>query len=358
MQTIHVSTGTQQYPILVGEGLLGDGATLTGHVKARRLLLVSNTIVAPLYAAAVRTALPDREIVEAILPDGEQHKTLQMASRVFDVLIANRFGRDTAILALGGGVVGDLAGFVAACYQRGIDFYQLPTTLLAHVDSSIGGKTAVNHPGGKNLIGAFHQPRAVFSDVQLLQTLPARELRAGLAEVIKYGLICDPAFLDWLEANLQKLLAGDAAALTHAICRSCEIKADFVRRDERETGDRALLNLGHTFGHAIEAATGFKEWLHGEAVGTGLLIAADMSARMGLIAVADVARVRRLLEAAGLPVAAPRCGRARAFEYMSIDKKAKSGRIRLILLRRLGDAFLTGEYPDEVLDATLATHFG
>jgi 3-dehydroquinate synthase len=358
MQTIQVNVGQNSYPILVGQGLLREGATLRQHIIARRLLLVSNTTVAPLYAAAVRAALPDREFVETILPDGEQHKTLETASRVFDVLIANRFGRDAAILALGGGVVGDLAGFTAACYQRGIDFYQLPTTLLAHVDSSVGGKTAVNHPGGKNLIGAFHQPRAVFSDVDLLQTLPPRELRAGLAEIIKYGLICDPVFLDWLEANLAKLLAADAAALTHAICRSCEIKAAIVERDEREHGERALLNLGHTFGHAIEAATGYREWLHGEAVGTGMLIATDMSARMGQLRAADVARVRSLLRAAGLPLAAPRCGQARALEYMGIDKKARAGRIRLILLRKLGEAYLTGDYPDEVLDATLATHFG
>jgi 3-dehydroquinate synthase len=358
MQTIHVSAGEHRYPILVGQGLLRDGVSLARHVKSQRLLLVSNTVVAPLYAATVRAALPDREIIEAILPDGEQHKTLQTAGRVFDVLIANRLGRDAAILALGGGVVGDLAGFVAACYQRGIDFYQLPTTLLAHVDSSVGGKTAVNHPGGKNMIGAFHQPRAVFSDVELLQTLPPRELRAGLAEIIKYGLICDPIFLDWLETNLARLLSGDPAALTYAICRSCEIKAAIVGRDERETGERALLNYGHTFGHAIEAATGYSDWLHGEAVGTGMLIAADLSARMGLLTAADVARVRAVLLAAGLPVAAPRCGRARALEYMGIDKKAKAGRIRLILLRKLGEAFLTGEYPDDLLDATLATHFG
>jgi dGTPase len=324
MQTIHVSAGARQYPILVGHGLVGDGATLARHVTAQRLLLVSNTVVAPLYAAVIRAALPDREIVEAILPDGEQHKSLQTAGRVFDVLIANRFGRDAAILALGGGVVGDLAGFVAACYQRGIDYYQLPTTLLAHVDSSVGGKTAVNHPAAKNMIGAFHQPRAVFSDVDLLSSLPPRELRAGLAEVIKYGLICDPKFLEWLEANLDRLLHGDAQALIHAICRSCEIKAAIVGRDERESGERALLNLGHTFGHAIEAATGYTQWLHGEAVGTGMLIAADFSARMGLLRPADVERVKAVLLAAGLPVAAPQCGSSRALEYMKVDKKAKA----------------------------------
>ncbi len=358
MPTLTVNIAAHSYPISIGSGLLSQPGFLAETITAKKLLLVSNTTVAPLYAARVHAALPGREIVDVILPDGEQHKSLATASRVFDVLIANRFARDAAVLALGGGVVGDLAGFVAACYQRGIDYFQLPTTLLAHVDSSVGGKTAVNHPGGKNLIGAFHQPRAVISDVDLLGSLPDRELRAGLAEVIKYGLICDGAFLDWLEANMSLLLARDADALTHAIFRSCQIKADFVARDERETGDRALLNLGHTFGHAIEAATGYTEWLHGEAVGAGMLMAADLSNRLGLIKTADVQRVSRVLRAAGLPMKAPQCGAARALEYMKIDKKVLAGRVRLVLLREVGAAFITGEYPDSALQDTLAAHFG
>ncbi len=291
------------------------------------------------------------------LPDGEQHKTLVTAGRVFDVLIANRLGRDAIVVALGGGVIGDLAGFVAACYQRGVDLVQVPTTLLAHVDSSVGGKTAVNHPGGKNLIGAFHQPIAVISDTELLATLPDRELRSGIAEIIKYGLIRDAGFFAWLERNVDALLAREPAALQHAIYRSCEIKAEVVGRDERELGERAILNLGHTFGHAIEAATGYVEWLHGEAVATGMLIAADMSLRLGRLTDADVERVRRLLARAGLPVQAPRIGVDGARGYMQIDKKVRAGRVRLVLLQRIGAAEFTGDYPDAALSATLEAHF-
>jgi len=290
--TLQVSLAERSYPILIGQSLLAKTDLLGRNLKARDLLLVSNTTVAALYAERVRASLPDRRIVDLRLPDGEQYKTLEYVSRAMDVLVANRFGRDAVVLALGGGVVGDLAGFAAACYQRGVAFAQLPTTLLAQVDSSVGGKTGVNHPGGKNLIGAFHQPCAVFADTSTLRTLPPRELRAGLAEVVKYGLVFDLSFLDWIEANVDRLLALDDAALAHAIYRSCELKADVVRRDERETGDRALLNLGHTFGHAIEAATGYTEWLHGEAVAAGMVIAADMSSRLGLLPMADVQRLR------------------------------------------------------------------
>ena len=357
-RTLRVELGERSYPIVIGGGLLQNRDLLREHIAARQVLLVSNTSVAPLYAAPLLDALSDRQVVEAILPDGEQYKTLDSASRVFDVLMANRFGRDAMIVALGGGVVGDLAGFAAGCYQRGIDFVQLPTTLLADVDSSVGGKTAVNHPGGKNMIGVFHQPRAVLADVTLLATLPKRELHAGLAEVIKYGLICDPEFFTWLEQNMSALIARDTAALTHAIHRSCEIKAQIVARDERETGERALLNFGHTFGHAIEAATGYTEWLHGEAVGTGMLIAADLSRRLGMLTDQHVQRIARLLAAAGLDHLAPRCGAKAAMGYMRIDKKVKSGRVRLILLRRIGEAFITGDYADGPLDATLKEHFG
>jgi 3-dehydroquinate synthase len=358
MQTLTVQLGERTYPIHIGSGLLRDGTLLRAAAGKRDILLVSNVTVAPLYAGLVKSALAGNRIIEVVLPDGEQHKSLATASRVFDVMIANRLGRDAVVVALGGGVIGDLAGFVAACYQRGIDFVQVPTTLLAHVDSSVGGKTAVNHPGGKNLIGAFHQPIVVIADTDLLATLPGRELNAGLAEVIKYGLICDAGFFAWLEQNIDALLARDAAALQRAIYRSCEIKAGIVGRDEREQGDRALLNFGHTFGHAIESATGYVDWLHGEAVATGMLIAADMSARLQHLAAADVERIRRLLLRAGLPVAAPQIGADSALGYMRVDKKVKAGRVRLVLLERIGHAVLTGSYPDAALDATLRASFG
>jgi 3-dehydroquinate synthase len=358
MQTLTVELADRSYPINIGAGLLRQQSLLQAAVPARDILLVSNTTVAPLYADAVRQGFNDRRIVEVILPDGEQYKTLANAGRVFDVLIANRFGRDALVLALGGGVVGDLAGFVAACYQRGIDYVQVPTTLLAQVDSSVGGKTAVNHPGGKNLIGAFHQPREVFADTDVLTTLPERELSSGLAEIIKYGLLADSAFFSWLEANMDALRRRDPQALAHAIHRSCQIKAQIVGRDEREQGERALLNLGHTFGHAIEAATGYVEWLHGEAVGVGLLLAASMSQRLGALSPADVARVAKLLERAGLRTAAPQIGAATAAEFMQIDKKVQGGRVRLVLLSSLGAAYVTGDYADDALRSTLHDYFG
>ncbi|RYG86281.1 3-dehydroquinate synthase [bacterium] len=357
-QRVDVSLGDRSYPIDIGAGLLAAPGALEVHVRARDVLLLTNTTVGPLYAEQVTRALGDRRIVDVRLPDGEQHKTLDNVARVLDVLVANRFGRDSLAIALGGGVVGDLCGFTAACYQRGIDFAQIPTTLLSQVDSSVGGKTGVNHPGGKNLIGAFHQPKFVLADTATLTTLPARELRAGLAEVIKYGLVFDPEFLSWLEGSMPRLLALDPEALAYAIRRSCELKADVVRRDEREQGDRALLNLGHTFGHAIESATGYTEWLHGEAVATGMLIAADLSRNMGLLPGTDVERVRELLRSAGLGADAPRIGAARALDYMRVDKKVKGGRIRLILLEKLGRGLFTADYPDDALTRTLATHFG
>ena len=358
MQTVNVELGTRSYPVLIGAGLLRSAATLTAHVAARDLLLVTNTTVAPLYLPALIAALAPRRVVTVVLPDGEQHKTLANAARVFDVLVANRFARDCAVLALGGGVVGDLAGFAAACYQRGVAFVQVPTTLLAQVDSAVGGKTAVNHPGGKNLIGAFHQPEVVFADTETLRTLPPRELRAGLAEVIKYGLICDTTLFAWLEAHVDALLAADAAALAHVVRRSCEIKAAIVGRDEREQGERALLNLGHTFGHALEAATSYKEWLHGEAVGAGLVMAAAMSHECGYLGAADLARVRQLVERAGLPAQAPTVTPAAVLEHMRIDKKVQGGAIRLVLLRALGNAFVTADYPMDALQRTLAAYCG
>jgi 3-dehydroquinate synthase len=358
MDRLQIDLGARSYPILIGQGLLQDAGVVAAAVASRDVLVVTNETVAPLYLARLAQGLAGRRVATVVLPDGEQYKTLATVERILDALVAGRMNRDACVVALGGGVVGDMAGFAAACYQRGVDYVQVPTTLLAQVDSSVGGKTGVNHPGGKNLIGAFHQPRAVVSDIGTLATLPPRELRAGLAEVIKYGLIADVAFLGWIEDNLAALLALDGDALTHAVRRSCEIKAAIVAEDEREHGRRALLNLGHTFGHAIETATGYGEWLHGEAVGTGMLIAADLSQRLGWLGAADVARVHGLLDRAGLPTQAPPVGAGRALELMGMDKKVLAGRIRLVLLRALGDAVVSGDYPAAMLDATLAAHFG
>jgi len=358
VDTLKVELGNRSYPILVSAGLLGQPDALRPHLAARDLLVVTNTTVAPLYLPALSASLGARRVVEVVLPDGEAHKTLANAARVLDVLVANRYARDCAVLALGGGVVGDLAGFVAACYQRGVAFVQVPTTLLAQVDSAVGGKTAVNHPGGKNLIGAFHQPVLVVIDTQTLGTLPPRELRAGLAEVIKYGLICDAQLFGWLEVHLDALLAGDAGALAHIIRRSCEIKAAVVGRDEREQGERALLNLGHTFGHAIESATAYIAYLHGEAVGAGLVMAAAMSRECGLLSAADSERVRRLIERAGLPTHIAEVTPVDALAHMRIDKKVLAGQLRLVLLRRIGEACVSADYPDAALARTLAAHFG
>jgi 3-dehydroquinate synthase len=358
VNTLKVELGSRSYPILIGEGLLGQPDILREHVPARDVLIVSNTTVAPLYLDALSAALRPRRVVEVILPDGESHKTLATVARILDVLVANRFGRDCTVVALGGGVVGDMAGFAAASYQRGVSYVQVPTTLLSQVDSSVGGKTGVNHPGGKNLIGAFHQPILVLADTQTLRSLPPRELRAGLAEVIKYGLICDAGFFAWLETHMDELLAGDPAALAHVIHRSCQIKAEMVGRDEREQGERALLNLGHTFGHAVESATGYKQWLHGEAIGAGLLMAAAMSRECGLMAAEDVVRVQKLIARTGLPTHIEGVSPETALEYMRIDKKVQNGRIRLILLRKIGDAFITADYPEMALDRTLREYFG
>jgi 3-dehydroquinate synthase len=358
VNTLRVELGSRSYPILIGDDLLSRSDLLGQHVPARDVLIVSNTTVAPLYLETLSTSLRPRRIVEAILPDGEAHKTLANVARLLDVLVANRFGRDCTVVALGGGVVGDMAGFAAACYQRGVSYVQVPTTLLAQVDSSVGGKTGVNHPGGKNLIGAFHQPIAVLADTRTLRSLPPRELRAGLAEVIKYGLICDAAFFGWLETHIEELLAGDPAALAHVIQRSCEIKAEVVGRDEREQADRALLNLGHTFGHAVESATGYTRWLHGEAIGAGLLMAAAMSRECGLMSAEEVTRVQSLVARAGLPTRIDAVSPEGALEHMRIDKKVQSGRIRLILLRKIGEAFMTADYSASALDRTLREYFG
>lgn len=357
MQTLQVDLGHSRYPISIGSGLIANRALLDAHIRGRDLLVVTNTTVAHLYLGKLMGGLAGRRVAECILPDGEQHKTLQTAGWVFDALVGNKMNRDATVLALGGGVVGDIAGFAAACYQRGIGYAQLPTTLLAQVDSSVGGKTGVNHSGGKNLIGAFYQPLCVITDTDTLATLPDRELRAGLAEVIKYGCVWDPLLFDWLDGNMAKLLAGDADALTYAIARSCEIKATVVAKDEREHDLRAILNFGHTFGHAIEAATAYETYLHGEAVGLGMLIATDLSHRLGLIDAAVTSRVRDILGRAGLPTEAPRVGAAKALELMQMDKKVLAGRVRLVLLDRLGRAIVTGDYAETALEATLEEYF-
>ena len=355
---LDVDLGERGYPILIGPDLLGDPAVLGPVVTARDVLVVTNEVVGPLYLERVRAGLAGRRVHALALPDGEVHKTLATVGRIFDAMVAARLNRDACVAALGGGVVGDMAGFAAACYQRGVDCVQLPTSLLAQVDSSIGGKTGVNHSAGKNLIGAFHQPVAVVADTATLATLPRREFRAGLAEVIKHALIADLGFLDWLDNHVEALLALEAGALAFAVQRSCEIKSRLVVADERERGPRALLNFGHTFGHAIETATGYADWLHGEAVAVGMVLAAGLSGRQGWLARADVERVKDLLRRAGLPVAAPGIGAERALELMGMDKKVLAGRIRLVLLTRLGEAVLTAEYPAEALSATLREHFG
>jgi 3-dehydroquinate synthase len=356
VDTLNVALGARSYPILIDGGLLARPEVFREHLPARDLAVVSNTTVAPLYLPTLARALGTRRRLEVILPDGEAYKTLANTARVLDVLVANRFARDCAVLALGGGVVGDLAGFAAACYQRGVAFVQLPTTLLAQVDSAVGGKTGVNHPGGKNLIGAFHQPRLVIADTDTLSTLPPRELRAGLAEVIKYGLIADAELFDWLEVHLEALLAAEPELLRHIVRRSCEIKAEIVGRDEREQGERALLNLGHTFAHAIESATAYREWLHGEAVGAGLVMAAAMSRECGLLPAAEAERVRRLVERAGLPTRVPSVSPDAALNHMRIDKKVLGGRLRLVLLRGIGEAFVTADYPAAALTSTLGAY--
>jgi 3-dehydroquinate synthase len=343
---------------MIGPGALGRAASILGAALGADVLIVSNTTVAPLYAATLVAGLPGKRVVSCILPDGEQYKSLATAGRVFDALVDHRLNRDVTIVALGGGVVGDIAGFAAACYQRGVAYAQIPTTLLAQVDSSVGGKTGVNHPGGKNLIGAFYQPIAVIADTQTLETLPDRELRAGLAEVVKYGCVADAELFVWLEDNIERVLARESAALTHVIARSCAIKAEIVAADERERNLRAILNFGHTFGHAIEAATAYETYLHGEAVALGMLIAADLSRRTGRLDAPAERRIAALLHRAGLPTLCPRVGAARAMDLMRMDKKVLGGSVRLVLLQSLGRAEVTSDYPQAVLEAVLAEQFG
>ncbi|MBK1717418.1 3-dehydroquinate synthase [Thiocystis violacea] len=355
-RTLTVELGDRGYPIYIGSGLLTDPDRYRPHIRGSQLMIVTNETVAPLYLEAVRQTLGgDYRVRDVVLPDGEVYKTLEVWNRIFDALLRERFSRDATLIALGGGVVGDMTGFAAACYQRGVDFIQVPTTLLAQVDSSVGGKTGLNHPAGKNMIGAFHQPRAVIADTDTLVTLPQRELSAGLAEVMKYGFIRDPAFLDWLESHMTELVSRDPEALAQAIERSCEIKALIVADDEFESGRRALLNLGHTFGHAIETGMGYGAWLHGEAVGTGIRMAADLSARLGWLSDSDVERVRRLVASANLPTEPPgELSPERMLELMAVDKKVIAGQLRLVLLKQLGEAVVTSDFDRDHLLATLA----
>lgn len=349
IREITVELGPRSYPIAIGNGLLGGGFDLTPHIAGPDCLIVSNDTVAPLYLDALKRCIDGRDVHSVNLRDGEAYKTLATAELVIDSLVKTHAMRDTTVIALGGGVVGDIAGFAAACYMRGVAFIQVPTTLLAQVDSSVGGKTGVNHAEGKNLVGAFHQPRLVLIDTDTLATLPERELKAGLAEVIKHGAIADAEFFAWLEKNMDKLLVGDGAALAHAIQRSCEIKAAVVAEDERERGVRAQLNFGHTFGHAIEASMGYGTWLHGEAVAAGMVMAAALSD----IDQTEQRRLEDLIASAGLPVAPPAIGAKKIAAAMELDKKVAGRRKRFVLLQRLGEAYVSADVDESRLDRIL-----
>lgn len=355
MRTLSVALDARSYSIHIGTGLLADPGLILPYLKTTRVAVITNTVVGPLYLAPFVAGLRERglRVTEIVLPDGEAHKDWPTLNLIFDGLLGERCDRSTTLIALGGGVVGDMVGFAAASYQRGVPFIQVPTTLLSQVDSSVGGKTAINHPLGKNMIGAFYQPRLVLADIATLNTLPDRELKAGLAEVIKYGLIRDLPFLEWIEANLERLLARDADALAEAVERSCRNKAEVVAADETEQGERATLNLGHTFGHAIETGLGYGEWLHGEAVAAGAVMAAELSHRLGWITEADVARVRRIHERAGLPVKGAPLGADRYLELMAHDKKVSDGTLRLVLLKAIGKAVISAEASTAEIRATI-----
>jgi len=356
MQTLTVELGDRSYPIYIGTGVLSDKNLFTSAIRGNRVAIVTNETVGPLYLDKVKDLLSGFDILEIVLPDGEQYKTLEYLNKIFDALLQANCNRDVTLIALGGGVIGDMTGFAAATYQRGVDFIQVPTTLLSQVDSSVGGKTGVNHTLGKNMIGSFYQPRAVFIDIDTLDTLPDKELSAGLAEVIKYGLIIDAEFFDWLENHIDDLVRRDKAALERAILVSCQIKAEVVAKDERESGVRALLNLGHTFGHAIESGLGYGTWLHGEAVAAGMVMAADLSQRMGWISATDVDRVRKLLSRANLPVMGPSELEADAYlDLMAVDKKVQQGKMRFVLLKSIGDSVVTADVDPRQLRKTLET---
>ena len=350
IETLNVDLGDRSYPIYIGSGALNDASLFSQHIKSKKVMIVSNETVAPLYEEALRASLHGFEVDSVVLPDGEQYKNWENLNLFFDALLEKKHSRNTTLIALGGGVVGDMTGFAAASYQRGVDFIQVPTTLLSQVDSSVGGKTAINHPLGKNMIGAFYQPKAVIIDTQSLKTLPEREVSAGIAEVIKYGLIRDEAFFVWLENNMQPLMDLDDDALRYAILKSCSCKAAVVEEDETEGGVRAILNLGHTFGHAIENYAGYGNWLHGEAVGAGIAMAARMSLLLKGLGEEGLQRIIRLLEFAGLPIEGPEGMTADTYlELMSVDKKVLDGNLRLVLMTRLGYAHVTSDFPRSAL---------
>ncbi|GAB5098915.1 3-dehydroquinate synthase [Caballeronia sp. HLA56] len=353
--TVDVELGERAYPIHIGAGLIGRTELFAPHIKGASVAIVTNSTVDPLYGDELRAALATlgKKVTTVVLPDGEAHKNWETLNTIFDALLSERSDRKTTLIALGGGVVGDMTGFAAASYMRGVPFIQVPTTLLSQVDSSVGGKTGINHPLGKNMIGAFYQPQAVIADIGALRTLPERELAAGLAEVIKTAAIADAEFFEWIEANIAKLNDRDEEALAHAVKRSCEIKASVVASDEREGGRRAILNFGHTFGHAIEAGLGYGEWLHGEAVGCGMVMAADLSVRLGKLDEPARKRLVRVIEAAKLPVVAPTLGAARYIDLMKVDKKAEAGEIKFILLTRFGEVEIA-KAPDHAVCETLA----
>lgn len=356
VQTLNVELGERSYPIHIGEGLLSRPDLVLPHVPAQQVMIVTNTTVAPLYLEQAKAlfAQSGKTVATCILQDGEVYKNLDELNKIFTALLSHHFDRKCMLVALGGGVIGDMVGFAAAIYQRGVDFIQIPTTLLSQVDSSVGGKTGVNHELGKNMIGAFHQPKVVLIDTLTLNTLADRELSAGVAEIIKYGLLCDAALFAWLEEHMEALLARDAQALAYAIARSCQDKADVVAADEKEANVRALLNLGHTFGHAIETGMGYGTWLHGEAVGAGMMMAGYMSWQLGNLSQADFERMQDLITRARLPIYPPNALTVEQFlSLMAVDKKASAGHIRLVLLKSLGCAYLTGDYDMQLLDRTL-----
>ena len=356
LQEVKVELGDRSYPIYIGSGLIERPELVAPHLGSGKVVVITNALVAPLYLPKVEELFADRFAEAIVLPDGEEHKNLDTVAGIYDRLMAGKYDRKTTLVALGGGVIGDITGFVAATYQRGVPFVQIPTTLLAQVDSSVGGKTGVNHPRGKNMIGAFYQPECVLIDTDVLASLPVREVKAGLAEVLKYGLIIDAEFFDWLEANAAEICALGHAAVTRAIRRCCEIKADVVRRDEREGGVRALLNLGHTFGHAIETASGYGTWLHGETVAMGMLMAADLSLRLGWLSGAQATRIRMVLEEKyGMPVIPPAdITEERYLDLMASDKKVEQGTIRFILLQAIGKAVIEGGVDETLLRQTLS----
>ncbi|MDH5571162.1 MAG: 3-dehydroquinate synthase [Gammaproteobacteria bacterium] len=357
MKTLHVNLGERSYPIYIGSGLLGRKELVAPAVSSKQVMIVSNETIAPLYLEKAQSAFKNYQCESVILPDGEQYKNLKVLDKIFEALLSQHFDRHCTLVALGGGVIGDMTGFAAACYQRGVPFIQIPTTLLSQVDSSVGGKTGVNHRLGKNMIGAFHQPRAVIIDTDTLETLDDRQLSAGLAEVIKYGLIRDTQFMQWLETNMNALLARDPELIAQAIETSCRCKAEVVAADEKESNVRALLNLGHTFGHAIETGMGYGNWLHGEAVGTGMLMAADLSMRQGWLTAADVKRVEDLIDRANLPTRSPKgMGYKEFMDLMAVDKKVRDGKINLVLYKALGNAFVTNDFDPDLLADTINAH--